>query len=78
MEESQDEREPHTGEKKGDQSKCNGKKGGLRSERGKVPRKGGKACKVNLRRRMHEQVSEHKSSPVRFAEFWFHSKSGQS
>ena len=55
-------------------------KGGLHRERGKIPRRKGRASNKNLprtTRRKHERVSERKSSPGRSAESWFHSKSGQ-
>ena len=54
-------------------------KGGLHGERGKIPRRKGRASKKSLPRiskRNHERVSGRKSSPGRSAESWFHSKSG--
>ena len=63
---SQGGREPHLGEREGDQS-------------GSMRRKG-RASKKNLpkrSRRKHERVSGRKSSPGRSAESWFYSKSGQ-
>ena len=55
-------------------------KGGLHGERGKIPRRKGRASKKSLSRtsrRKHERVSGCKSSPGRSAESWPHSKSGQ-
>ena len=55
-------------------------KGGLHSEERRIPRRKGRASKKSLprtSRRKHERVSEHKSSPGRSTESWFHSKSGQ-
>ena len=57
-----------------------GGENGLHGERRRVPRKKGIASKESLprtSRRKHERVSGCKSSPGRFAESWFHSKSGQ-
>ena len=55
-------------------------KGGIHSERRKIPRRKGRASKKSLPRRgrrRNERVSGRKSSPGRSAESWFHSKSGQ-
>ena len=55
-------------------------KGGVHSERRKIPRRTGRTNKKSLprtSRRKHEPVNGRKSSPGRSAESWFHSKSGQ-
>ena len=55
-------------------------KGGLHGERRHIPRRKGRASKKSLSRksrRKHERMSGRKSSPVRSAESWFHSTSGQ-
>ena len=54
-------------------------KGGLHGEQGQIPRRTGRESKKSLSRRSrrkHERVSGRNSSPGRFAESWFHSKSG--
>ena len=54
--------------------------GGLHGERRQIPRRKGRASKKSLPRRgrrVHERVSGRKNYPGRFAESWFHSKSGQ-
>ena len=53
---------------------------GLHRERGKIPRRKGRASKKSLprtSRRKHEWVSGRKISPGRSAESWFYSTSGQ-
>ena len=55
-------------------------KGGLHSEERQIQSRRGRANEKSLPRRCrrkHEQVSGHKSSLGGSAEFWFHSKSGQ-
>ena len=55
-------------------------KGGLHSEGRQIPRRKGRASKKSFLKRSsrkHKRVSGRKSSPVRFVESWFHSKSGQ-
>ena len=55
-------------------------KGGLHGKRKQVPRRIPRASKKTFprrSRRKHERVSGRKSSPGRFAESWFHFKSGQ-
>ena len=79
--ESQGEREPHLGERERRiRARAWRGKGGFHGERGQIPRRKARASKKSLpkrSRRKHERVSGRKSSPVRFAESWFHSKSGQ-
>ena len=56
------------------------RKGGLPSEQRQTPRRKGRASNKSLPRRgqrKHERVSGRKNSPGRFAESWFHPKSGQ-
>ena len=78
--ESQGERQPHFGERKGDQSGSTERKGGIHSEGRQVPRRRGRAGKKSLpkrSRRKDERVSGRKSSPGRSAVSWFYSKPGQ-
>ena len=80
MAESQGEQEPHLGEREDDQSGRMGGKSGLHREGRQVPRWGGSTGKKSLSRRSsrkHERVRGRKSSSGRSAEFWFHTKFGQ-
>ena len=55
-------------------------KGGFHREGRQITRRKGRASNKSLPRtskRKHERVSGRKSSPGRYAESWFHSKSGQ-
>ena len=79
--ESQDGREPHLGEREENQSREHGvERVDSTVNEGQIPRRTGRASNKSLprtSRRKHERVSGRKSSPGRFAESWFHSKSGQ-
>ena len=78
---SQDEQEPHLGEKERYRSESIGGKGGLHSEGGQVPRRKGRACKKIISRRSrrkHERVSGRKNSKRESEMSWFQSKSAQS
>ena len=77
--ESQGQRESHLSEKEED------RRGSMKRrepdpQRRRVPKRRGKTSKINFSRksrRKHKRVSLCKSSSGRSAEFWFHSKSGQ-
>ena len=74
--ESQGGREPHFGEKEGNQSESMDRKEWLHRERRQIPRRKERASKKILprtSRRKHERVSGRRSSPGRSAESWPHS-----